>query len=727
MMLVYILTTIITATWLIRMIQEKKFIFQRTPLDIPILLFLLSQIISTLLSIDVHTSLWGYYSRFNGGLVSIISYILLYYALLSNFGTREYVLKFLKVSFISGLIAAAWAIPEHFGVDPSCVLLKGEVNASCWQQDVQARVFSTLGQPNWLAAYLGMLIFPAISFALAAKTKLKAISYYLLTIIYYLAFTFTYSRGGMIGLLAGLIVCVVLYVLSSWKTKDTIFFASLRMTNKKPQRVAGTGGPPTSAHRRVKRVEDIGWGKGPTGPVVVLSLIVASFIIINLLFASALTSFQLIKKSAAPPRPGITSGGTTQLESGGTESGQIRLIVWKGALEIFKHYPLFGSGVETFAYSYYNFRPVSHNLVSEWNFLYNKAHNEYLNYLATTGLIGLGTYLLLIATFISWSISRIMNNESRKKGKTIIHHSSFIILPLLASYVTYLVQNITSFSVVIIALFFYLFPALTFASLEKIPEGFWFFKPLYLPKKVVSFSQNLSQRVIYQRSIYTQLTIAILILGATYFSITLIRNWQADTHFALGQSYVDSGNPGRGYNELLDAISENPREPFYRSELGLAAASAAVALQNSDATLSAQLKQTSIFDTQKALSISPKNVSYWRKAVQTYYQLSTIDPIFIQKTLDALNESSQLAPTDPSLLYNRALVLAQNNRVPEAIEVLKQAMVLKPDYHDAGVTLSDLYDSAGQKDQAISELQTILKYFPNDPEATQKLNTLEGK
>ena len=45
------------------------------------------------------------------------------------------------------------------------------------------------------------------------------------------------------------------------------------------------------------------------------------------------------------------------LESGGTESGQIRTIVWKGALEIFKHYPLLGTGPETFAFAYPMFMP----------------------------------------------------------------------------------------------------------------------------------------------------------------------------------------------------------------------------------------------------------------------------------------------------------------------------------------------------------------------------------
>src|SRR5579862_2968720 len=69
MLFVYLMSIIILGFTLIRCIQEKRWLFIETPLDIPIALFLLSQVISTFLSIDPHTSVWGYYSRSNGGLL----------------------------------------------------------------------------------------------------------------------------------------------------------------------------------------------------------------------------------------------------------------------------------------------------------------------------------------------------------------------------------------------------------------------------------------------------------------------------------------------------------------------------------------------------------------------------------------------------------------------------------------------------------------------------------
>ena len=625
MILTYGITVVIVGVWILKMIQEKTLIFKRTPLDIPLLLFLGANILSTIFSIDTHTSIWGYYSRSNGGLLSIITYLLLYWAFVSNI-TASQIKNLLKVGLASGLIVSLWAISEHFGVSLSCVILRQEFNASCWVQDVQARVFATLGQPNWLAAYLSMLIFPALYFLLTAKTRLQTITYYLLTITYYLAFTFTFSRGPTLGLISGL---AVFTILSFWRPKaDGILKSFL--------------------------------------------LVLVSFFLINLLFGSALTSFRLVSKFAPPPRPNISLPSTTsvtQLENGGTESGQIRFIVWKGALDIFKNYPIFGSGVETFAYSYYQFRPASHNLTSEWDFLYNKAHNEYLNYLATTGIVGFGTYLLVIGIFILWCI--------KKKPITSNH---LLVTSLLASYVSYLIYNFFLFSVVIITLLFYLFPALVFVATEST-------KVYRLQVSVFSW--------IYRRPLYTKVAKGIVIFSTLYLLYSIFQLWLSDTLFNKGQRASELGNPGRAYNLLSSAVELNKGEPFYRSELAFSAAQAASALLETDATLSAALKDEAVIQMDQVLKNSPKNVSFWRSAIRTYFELASLDKIYTDKTLAALERAIQLARTDPKLYYNKALILDSEGKKEESIQVLQKTLELKPNYLEARQQLEEATKSEG--------------------------------
>ena len=91
---------------------------------------------------------------------SIICYVLLYYALVSNVQNLH---KLLKVALASGVVVALYGVAERLGIDKHL-----------WVQDVQNRVFSTLGQPNWLAAYLVALMPIATGFMLKAQiSKLK--------------------------------------------------------------------------------------------------------------------------------------------------------------------------------------------------------------------------------------------------------------------------------------------------------------------------------------------------------------------------------------------------------------------------------------------------------------------------------------------------------------------------------------------------------------------------
>jgi len=143
----------------------------------------------------------------------------------------------------------------------------------------------------------------------------------------------------------------------------------------------------------------------------------------------------------------------TVLDSGGTESGDIRKIVWTGAFDLFKKYPVFGSGVETFAFAYYQTRPMEHNLTSEWNFLYNKAHNEYLNYLSTTGVLGITTYLSLI-----FYILYLLNIKIFKDRENIHINSA-----LLSGFISILITNFFGFSTVGLNVLLFIFPAIFIA------------------------------------------------------------------------------------------------------------------------------------------------------------------------------------------------------------------------------------------------------------------------
>jgi len=457
MLFIYLITFFVLSFWLAKIILYRKIIIKKTVFDIPILLFLFSQILSTIFSIDRHTSIFGYYGRFNGGLLSIISYIILFYGFVSNIDGRDAINRvstLLKISLISSIIVIFWGLPGKFGYDLTCYLFTGALNNNCWTEQFKPheRMFSTLGQPNWLGAYLVINFFIGLYFFVGKNYFTKYfIFYFLYLILNFSAILFTRSRSALLAVVVGLIALPVFLVFCkdainrvSTQVKFILIkqYAILILLLLIPLFLFKTGIP------KIDKFLD---------PTFYLNKI-------------PISNFQF------PNKYPITNYQLPITLPGVTESGEIRKIVWQGAIDLGLKYPLFGTGVETFAYSYYFVRPKEHNLTSEWDFIYNKAHNEYLNYLATTGFTGLGLYLLMIGTFcllffkkitnFKFLISnQIPNSKSQIPNKFLISNNGLLITCLLLAYLSILITNFFGFSTTTINLYFYLIPAFFVAPL----------------------------------------------------------------------------------------------------------------------------------------------------------------------------------------------------------------------------------------------------------------------
>jgi len=369
-----------------------------------------------------------------------------------------------------------------------------------------------------------------------------------------------------------------------------------------------------------------------------------------------------------------------------SESGDIRKVVWKGAIEIWKHYPFFGTGPETFAYSYYWYRPREHNDLSEWDFLYNKAHNEYLNYAATTGTVGLIGYLMLIGSFLFWGIRKIFN------------------LSLLSGFLGILITNFFGFSVVPVSVLFFLFPAMSVSLAKDISDD----------EKQPKLSEG-------------QYGAAILIfILAVYLFASVLRYWYADAQFSSGDKFDKAGQYDLAFNALQKAVGLKPDEPVYHDELSLVSSDlASLTFKQNNATLSAELQKLAISESNKAISASPYNINFWKNRTKVFYRLAEIDTGFYQLALESLLKASELAPTDPKIKYNLGLIYATLGQNQQAIKTLEEVITLKPNYEDGRYALALFYEQDKQKDKARKQLEYILKNInPASEKAKEKVKSL---
>lgn len=623
---IYLIAVLIFIVWVFKITKEKKFIFKRTFLDIPILIFLLTQIISTFFSIDFYTSIFGFYGRFNGGLLSIITYIFLYFAFVNLFDLKK-IDRLLKVSLISTFLVILWGLPGKFGYDLSCFVFLKQLNNNCWvdQFKPSERLFSTLGQPNWLGSYLSINFFISLYFLFKGKAKSllnrNNLIFVGLTLLIFITILFTRSRSSYLGIVFGLIL-----------------FSSFKFNLKK------------------------------------ITILLSIFLMAVFIFKTGINSidkfitFDKNKKEAV-----ISKEIKNTNDYLVTESFDIRKIVWEGAWKLGLKYPLFGSGVETFAYSYYFTRPQEHNLTSEWDFIYNKAHNEYLNYLATTGFIGLISYLFLIGSVFFILIKEILYEKDKQ--------NKLIYIVLLSSYVTILTTNFFGFSTTTINMFFYLIPA-------------------FIGSKIIKGQMEFVIK--NKNSIFFQIFGASVGLFLLFF---LTSYYIADLNYAKSEKASQIGDY-QAAAKLLDKAYVLHKSHVYLNSYSLNVANLAVlSAYQKDNKQTNDLIKLALQKSNDAISASSKNVNYYKnksKIEYLFYQINPQDRKYVDSAISTLKQAQHLSSTDAKIPYSLSIFytilfdFTKDMKYKDlSFKEIDKSIQLKPNFTDAYTLRTQLLEKYG--------------------------------
>jgi O-antigen ligase len=666
MVLTYAVTVIILAAWVCRMIASGKIVFKKTFLDLPIIIFLISQLLSVIFSIHPYTSWLGYYSRFHGGLASVLTYTILYYAFVSNIEKKHLSTFFLSLTG-AGILVSLYGVLEHFSHSISCLIVSEgkDFGVSCWIQDVKTRVFATFGQPNWLAAYLIMLL--PVSFVLSLK-KYKNIAFTLYfmggTLLFLITLLFTKSRSGFLGAGVGMALVVGILLWKLWRQKEFLTFIS--------------------ASKNKLLVLTI-------GTLVVVAAVGTPY-------TPQLSS--LLNTSPVPSIDQTVTPVVNRLDIGGTDSGDIRKIVWQGAIKVWQRYPLFGSGLETFAYSYYQDRPLEHNYVSEWDFLYNKAHNEFLNFLATTGVVGLLSYVTVLGYFLWYTFKKILLSQTR--------HSTYILSAVIGGVVALSISNFFGFSTVMVTVLMYVYFGLVVVITTNEVDT---------PEKQSSLTST-----------------SYLLLSATgLFGIFLLRiiyqYWSADVAYTKGKGLLDAGYFEQGIPELHQAIKDNPQEATFYDELANQYASYAVPYAEQGKTEQTKALMLSAEEVSDAtIKLNPRQLNFYKTRARVFITLAQIKPEFLHNAKETLLDAQKLAPTDPKLVYNIGIVELSLNENEAGVNHLKQAIELKPNYESARMQLAAAYENAQNYEGALEQYRYIVENItPNQPLALEKIASISAQ
>ncbi|KXK07840.1 MAG: O-Antigen ligase [Microgenomates bacterium OLB22] len=681
--------SLLTTYWIV----TKKIAIEKTLFTWSLLGLLVAFSLSALFSIDRHTSLYGYYGRFNGGLLSYTAFAVIHVALLTLLSLyekkNEFIDKTIAVSVGVAAFVVLWGLPGTFGKDLSCWLFSAQkslesLNNLCWTASFRPaeRMFSTLGQPNWLGAYLAAHIFLWGYGWYRMITAKKAFSLY--------QQIFWWSSGAVI--ISGILLS---------RSRSALMAIII---------VAVFSGGLLWLHYRASLMELFSKHKKS------YLCLIGIFVCCVLLWKTGVASIDrllrpdqsLFKNERVITQPASTETTPSSEIQGATESFVIRQIVWKGAWNLFLRYPILGSGLDTFGYGYFFTRPIEHNATSEWDYLYNRAHNEYLNLLATTGVVGVTAYGFVIVAYL-------LHVSSVLRSKKFSFDTRLRAGVLAASWGTILITQFFGFATSVSSVFFFLLPTLSYAAVHVSPRR----------GEVIGSTP---------RWLWVVPGSVTVLTGVFCLSYLL-----ADMNYASATAHTSTGQSDIALQELKQALDiryEHVYQDKYAYLLANMATGAAGSPDSKAKELASELFDESVTVHGASLKAAPMNLLYIRTGAKIYFLKAQAlgDSEDLKMAEELVDKAASLAPTDPKNPYTKALfygILMQTQKdqakeyAKQAVDTVGKALQLKPDYRDALLLEGMALTVLGDTDGARKSYQTILdKVNPQDAEAAQHLEQL---
>lgn len=432
-----VLVEILCFVWLLKLVinwqkfslkKLREILLKFKPV-LPALVFIFVLGLATIFSQSSHYSFWGYYTRKMGYLIWL-HFFTFFLILFFNLKTRKQIARIFYIIVLTTGLVVLYGFLQVLGFD-----------FFNWSEppSLGHRVFSTLGQPNFLASWL-LLVFPVIFwiiFRYSSQDHLKAplfstfrkswrvsptdevgphqsqplvkskkvtavivlkrvffrpifVCLSLLTVI---LLVLTQSRSGWIGFFLALFFFIVIF---SWQKNQ-------------------------------KR----------------LAILLFIFLVLFSVFIVALNVSPLQIKSTDHPLV-IRFKTLSHL----AEAGRLRFIWWQNSLDLIAQKPIFslGYGPETQHLNFSQYYEPEYAALEGINKIPDRAHNDILDMTLMSGRLGLMSYTLLILLVFFSGLKYIFQGKN---------HSSFMTLILLTGLFGYLISLQFSFHVIPTAIYFW--------------------------------------------------------------------------------------------------------------------------------------------------------------------------------------------------------------------------------------------------------------------------------
>lgn len=381
-----------------------------------------------------------------------------------------------------------------------------------------------------------------------------------------------------------------------------------------------------------------------------------------------------------------------------------------------------GSGPGTFVLDFARFKTQDISKTQFFGVRFDRASSHMITILVTTGVLGFSAWLFFLL-FVGWSAIRALTTSSEFVDRWINRFALFTSWTVLL-----LAHVLDSSNVTMTFLLFILSGLLVRESVARSRES----SVVESPRVMVGVAGGFG---------VTAVAMVIVAVG-------VFRGYSANIAFAQAIVAQNQGKtPAEIEALLVKAVNKNEGNPEYLRNLASVRLSEAAILVGSKEKLNAdQLNQLKNFVSgalaaaDAAVAISPSDPMNWSIRSMVYRELLPLVQGADRVARDSSDRAISLEPLNPANLVDRARVeiaiadqaktLSGEKELTEdlrakakslaesalvgAENVLLRAAELKPDYAPAYYYLAAVYERNGRVGEAVSRLETAIKYAPND-------------
>jgi len=666
--------SMILAIWLLKSNRKRELAWPRTYLDKPLLFFFLVSLLSVAYSFSLHPEMKLAILSFGGRTILFLFLNCIAILYLTVYLVREErnIKSLLYIAFIVGTVTSFYAILQFKGIEP---IWPGKI------EPFGTRSVSTFGNPNFLASFL-ILILPVIA-VLAFFEKSPARKLFLAGLfgVNFLGLLVTHTRSAWLGLFSASLFLAFFLV---------SYHRSLLLRNRK-------------------------W-------------LIFLFGLLFLVMAYPVKVGQQGEKRVMVARLAIDK--VKSIADFKQMAYVQRFLIWKASYSMFKESPLLGHGWGNFEiiYPFHQGRFLKIEKYSPFRTHANNAHNEILEIVTQTGMVGLGIYLWLFIVLFKMGIAGYRKLSSE-------YHQMFI-LGFLASIFGMLIDNMLNVSL------HFPMPALLFWIAMGFVVG------ISQRSEMLEHRLQLKRLHVYSLNVFLAMIIlGIVIFNLRYFQgevhyfkgfkyaknnatlVNAVRECElsykiyplnVDNNYELGNAYARLNDKEKAIWAYLRAIEANPGYDEIYSNLGIMYGETGK-IPEAIESLNNSIKINPLsVPTRSYLAQLQVRTGEWEKAAQQYREILDLEPenekakanlSYVQAQLEAKGGPGGKVD-EIRLLFERGEKYVGNKDWNRAEETYVKIVQLAPGNVKAHLYLGNIYFSKGKIEESIREYKKVTELSP---------------